>query len=188
MPDRTSAILGSEEKREEVFAKLLSDVLYLKQGGCDALAVPCNTSHYFAERLAEESGMQLIHMPERTANYIASRCGENRKIAVLATDGTVKTGVYTKALEKAGLTPWYPDEAVQKQVMTVIYDRVKAGKPVTPGDWAAIEESIKNAGCSFVILGCTELSVARKELNLPDIYVDAMAVLADACVSEFSRA
>ena len=51
MPDRTAAILGGDA--EGCFRRLLSDAQLLERSGCTALAIPCNTSHFFADRSEE---------------------------------------------------------------------------------------------------------------------------------------
>ena len=51
MPDRTSAILGGDA--EGCYRRLLQDARTLEQVGCTAIAIPCNTSHFFADRLQE---------------------------------------------------------------------------------------------------------------------------------------
>ena len=187
MPDRTAAILGTDEDRETIFARLLSDALYLKQGGCDALAVPCNTSHFFADRLEKESGIKLLNMPRLTAQAALKKCGKGAKVAVLATDGTVNTGVYQKALSEQGLEAWNPPEDIQKLVMYMIYDKVKAGADYGFSDWKPVEDSVSAAGCSCAVLGCTELSLINRKLGLSEFYVDAMDVLAESCVKEFKE-
>ena len=63
MPDRTTAILGGDA--EGCYQRLLADARLLERSGCTALAIPCNTSHFFADRLQEQLGVPIIHMPRR---------------------------------------------------------------------------------------------------------------------------
>ena len=58
MPDRTGAILGSEADREAVSQRLLDDARLLESAGCTVLAVPCNTAHYFLDRVQEQVGVR----------------------------------------------------------------------------------------------------------------------------------
>ena len=81
MPDRTAAILGGDA--EGCYRRLLDGARLLERGGCTALAIPCNTSHYFADRLQGDIAIPLIHMPRET-------------VAVLAADG------------KSGWASWPP--------------------------------------------------------------------------------
>ena len=101
---------------------------------------------------------------------------------LLATDGTVQSGVYDKAAESFGIRLVHPDQETQKIVMEVIYDQIKKGQKGNPESFEKIGEAVAKAGCDSAILACTELSVYREYHALPEMYVDAMAVLADKCV------
>ena len=62
MPDRTSAILSGGEAREGVYRRLLADARLLEGAGCTCIAVPCNTSHFFLDRVQGEIGIPILHM------------------------------------------------------------------------------------------------------------------------------
>lgn len=51
-----------------------------------------------------------------------------RKIGIMGTDGTVGAGVYGRECEAAGVEVVYPSEKRQNDVMSLIYDDVKAGR------------------------------------------------------------
>lgn len=175
MPDRTGAILsGQYEGPEE---QLLSDARLLERCGCAAIAITCNTAHFFADRIAGKVGIPILHMIRETASALARRC-PGGTVGVLATDGTIQTGLYQKALEARGLAPWTPPAEIQREVMHQIYDRVKKGLPWDRESWARIEDACRGAGCAAVVLACTELSVIKADQGLADWYVDPMEVLA----------
>ena len=72
IPDRTGAILGGDAQR--CYEALLTGGRVLEEAGCSILAIPCNTSHYFAARLQEElGGMKLLHMVRESAAALARR-------------------------------------------------------------------------------------------------------------------
>ena len=175
MPDRTAAILSGQYQGPE--EQLLSDARLLEQCGCTAIAITCNTAHFFADRIADKIGIPILHMIRETAATLASRCPGGR-VGILATDGTIQTGLYQKALEARGLTPWTPPADIQKEVMHQIYDRVKKGLPCDRESWARIEAACRAAGCAAVVLACTELSVIKADEGLEDWYVDPMETLA----------
>ena len=60
IPDRTAAILSGDT--QGLYRRLLGDARLLEGCGCTVLAIPCNTSHYFADRLQGEIGVPIIHM------------------------------------------------------------------------------------------------------------------------------
>ncbi|MCC2258018.1 amino acid racemase [Intestinimonas aquisgranensis] len=175
MPDRTAAILSGQY--EGPYEQLLSDARLLEQCGCTAIAITCNTAHFFADMIADKIGIPILHMIRETAAALAGRC-PGGVVGVMATDGTVQTGLYQKALTERGLTPWTPPAEIQKEVMHQIYDRVKKGLPCDQESWTRIEAAYRRAGCAAVVLACTELSVIKADEGLGDWYVDPMETLA----------
>lgn len=175
MPDRTAAILSG--KTEELFALLLTDAKKLEALGAVAIAIPCNTSHYFVPRLQEQLSIPIIHMIREAAKEVASR-GKAERVGILATDGTIQSGMYQKACREAGLTPVVPTGEKQALVMKIIYDGVKNGGTIDYNDFIAVEGDLAAQGCQAAILACTELSCFKEMYHLPNYYVDAMEVLA----------
>lgn len=179
MPDRTGAILSGQ--LQEVHDKMLSDARMLENCGCQALAITCNTAHYFADMIADELSIPIIHMIKETVGTL-SETDPGSRVAILATDGTIQTGIYQKRMEEAGLRPYVPDPELQKIVMYQIYDRVKAGKPFDAEKWDVLDKIVRTAGCTHAIMGCTELSVIKADEGLDDFYVDPMEVLAERVI------
>ena len=179
MPDRTSAILSGHT--ETLYGRLLADARLLEGCGCTAIAIPCNTSHFFADRLQGDIGIPLIHMIRETAAALAAQ-GRKRP-GILATDGTIQTGLYQKECAALGLEAVAPDPGTQKLVMSIIYDEIKQGEQGSREKFAHIDRAIRRAGCDCAILACTELSVFSTYHPLPPFYLDAMAVLAEQAVA-----
>ena len=106
MPDRTAAILGTAEEQEAVFQRLLADARLLEGAGCTVLAVPCNTSHFFLDRVQEHIGVPILNMIRETAAAL-KRQGRTRP-GILATDGTIRSGLYQKEFAALGITAVTP--------------------------------------------------------------------------------
>ena len=178
MPDRTAAILSGQG--ESVFQRLLEDARLLERSSCTAIAIPCNTSHYFADRLQQQLKVPIIHMVRETCSALAKRgC---KRVGILATDGTVQTGTYQKECALFGIEGVAPDEATQKLVMSIIYDEIKKGEKGSREKFAAIDRALRTMDCDAAILGCTELSVYRVYHGLPDFYIDALEVLVERSI------
>ena len=178
IPDRTAAILSGET--EGLYQRLLSDAKMLERCGCTVLAIPCNTSHYFVDRLQGEIGVPIIHMLRETAAALAAQ-GKKRP-GILATDGTIQTGLYQKECANLGMEAVAPDPDTQKLVMSIIYDEIKQGEKGSREKFAHIDRAIRKSGCDCAILACTELSVFSTYHPLPPFYVDAMMVMAERAV------
>ena len=185
MPDRTAAILGSDAAKEEVFSRLLSDAKLLEGAGCTVIAVPCNTSHYFLDEVQKHLSIPILHMIRETAKALAAQ-GLKRP-GILATDGTIQTGLYQREFAAFGVEVVVPSPGVQDLVMSLIYDDIKAGRDGDPQKFAAIHKDLMARGCDCGVLACTELSVFATTHHLPPFYTDAMAVLAERSVEACRR-
>ncbi len=182
MPDRTAAILSNDqEKIDDVSSKILSDAKTLESLGCSMIAVTCNTAHYFIDRISDNVGIPFVHMIHETAKE-AAKTSKGQKVGILATDGTIKTGLYQDALSAEGVEPCILDKAGQELVMHEIYDCVKAGKPADLEAWAIIDQKLHDMGCQKALLACTELSVIKADNKLSDFYIDPMEVMANRCL------
>ncbi|MDR2295266.1 MAG: amino acid racemase [Clostridiales Family XIII bacterium] len=184
MPDRTEALL--EDRRAELLDLLLTDARMLEGCGARAIAIPCNTSHVLAEEIQAGIGVPLINMVTESVLECAARLADRpARVAVLATDGTVRAGLYRRALEAHGIEPWLPPGEIQELVMQLIYDGVKKGGIVDYEDFRTIERALARAGCDAALLACTELSVLKEAFKLPAFYIDAMLTLVK-CVIRFA--
>ena len=187
MPDRTEAILSKDEAQiEAVRSKLYADAMFLQNAGCTAIAVTCNTAHYFVNMIEDELDIPFIHLIRETAEAVASRIGA-KKVAVLATDGTIETKLYQDELSKRGVIAFTPKAEVQALVMHEIYECIKSGKPADEEIWQKIEEYVKAEGCEAAVLACTELSVVRKELSLGSFYFDPLDIMAESCLDFYEK-
>lgn len=178
IPDRTAAILSGDTGG--LYRRLLKDAKMLEGCGCTVLAIPCNTSHYFVDKLQGEIGVPIIHMLRETAKALAAQ-GKKRP-GILATDGTIRTGLYQRECAAVGMEAVAPDPDTQKLVMSIIYDEIKQGEKGSRDKFAKIDRAIRQAGCDCAILGCTELSVFATCHPLPSFYLDAMMVMAERAV------
>lgn len=178
IPDRTAAILSG--RTEPVFRRLVSDARLLEQAGCTVIAVPCNTSHFLMDRVQEEVGIPILNMIRETAKFLVAQ-GKKRP-GILATDGTIQTGLYQKEFAAFGIETVVPSTQAQELVMSLIYDDIKAGRDGDPEKFAAIHRDLAAQGCDCGVLACTELSVFATQTRLPSFYTDAMAVLADRAI------
>ncbi len=180
IPDRTAYILGRQN--ESPLPYFVSIAKKLISENAEVLAIPCMTAHYFHKALEEEIGALVVNAISETAKYLKER--GYRKVGIMATDGTIKTGVFSQELEKWEIQSVVPEEKEQKMVMELIYDGVKSGKEISMEAFETISESLFDKGAEVVLLGCTELSIIKKNNSLKAGYLDVLEVLAKTCVEQ----
>ena len=116
----------------------------------------------------------MIH---ESVRYASENRPNVKKIGIMATDGTVETGLYHKECEAFGIIPYSPSEERQKDVMSLIYDDIKSGKEADVSKFERVMEEFVANECDVVLLACTELSVYAETHTVPSICLDAMDVL-----------
>lgn len=178
VPDRTQYILGKSDVSP--VESLIAVGRQLVENHVDVLAMPCVTAHYFHKVLEDSIGMPLIHAVKETAKYLqAHGC---KKAGIMATDGTVQMKIFSKELEQYGIESVYPGTKGQAKVMSLIYDCVKAGKPVDMSLFRQVSDELFQQGVQVIVLGCTELSMIKKSESVGAGYLDVTELLAKCCV------
>ncbi|MEG0166675.1 MAG: aspartate racemase, partial [Ruthenibacterium sp.] len=75
----------------------------------------------------------------------------------------------------------------QADVMRIIYEDIKRGNPPDMQKFAGVVDALKAAGCTRMILGCTELSLIKRDEKLDTFYIDSMEVLAKNAILAFGK-
>lgn len=177
-PDRTDFILGRSHRNP--LPTMLGEVRRLIDAGAELIAIPCNTAHYFYDSIQEASTVPVINIIDRTVEF----CLQNgyRKVGVLATEGTVSSGAYEAVCRSAGLEFCTCSPGEQAVISRIIYDQIKQGKAPDLPAFLTVAQSLRRAGCDTVILGCTELSLLKRDFGLGSDFLDSLEVLACASI------
>ena len=172
--DRTEALLhGGADPTPE----MIKSAQHLERIGADVLIMPCNTAHCFYDAVAASVHIPMLHMIALTCDALRER--GVKRAGLLATDGTVRTGIYQRAFADSGIELLTPEGDDQAAVMGVIYDGVKSGDLAY--DTAAFRracEGLLARGAETLILGCTELPLAFELYHLDYPAVDPTLELA----------
>lgn len=180
IPDRTAAILrGGADPVPEMMESLRK----LEACGADCIIMPCNTAHYFLPVLQEQTKIPFISMLDETARACAARY-PGKRAGILATRGTLESGLYTRALGLRGVDSMKPDEEGRAALMAAIYDGVKGGCDLETlrAPLESLLTRMAAQGADYFILGCTELPIVQQQLDLPGIFVDPTVELAKAAI------
>jgi len=158
IPDRTAYLLGNGVDPTLALLAICED---LQRAGATAIAIPCNTAHAFIERIAPALRVPVVHMPREAIRFVANALPAARTLGLLATDGTIATGLYHDEARAAGLAMLVPDVTHQRLVMDAIYGPggVKAGQrdSLHRDAIGRAVGHLASRGSDAIILGCTEL-------------------------------
>ncbi len=183
IPDRTRFILG--QSREDPLPQMIEIGVDLKSQGAEAIAIPCVTAHYFQKALEAEIGIPILNAIQETG--LCLKEAGVRRVGIMATDGTIESGLFQQALAEDGISAVLPDRIGQQTVMDIIYKEVKAGQPVDFPAFGQVAQELFGAGAQAVLLACTELSLVKRDFRLEGRFLDVMEVLARKAVLTCGR-
>jgi aspartate racemase len=183
----------SEKKYSLVLKSLLNGCQILKKSKCKFIVIPCNTAHYWYDDLKKRIKLPIINMPMEVYNHTIKKCKKNSSIGLLATEGTLKTGVYNKFFDQ-NYKLIYPDTITQKNSVNRAIKLVKLGRVKEANKIinSAINYLIKRK-CKKIILGCTELPIAIfayksfKKIKSSKIFLDPNLILANATMKKYKK-
>jgi aspartate racemase len=184
VPDRTAFLLAAGDDPRPV---LVSMAQRLEAAGADLLVIPCNTASAFTTHVAASVRIPVLDWAAETALALRRRSRQANAVGLLATAGTVASGVYQDAFERVGMEVTLPRRATQQKVMTAIYADVKAGRrelaPVRK-EVAEVASELVERGADALLLACTELSFlfADGDAIWPVPTLDASQLVAERVV------
>ena len=177
IPDRTAYILHGGE---DPFSFMKESATRLKNAGCEAICIACNTAHFFAKRLTEECGVNILHIAKIATASIKSNFPHAKKIAVIATTGTTAAKIYENELIAAGLECVKIPENLMTNIMDCIYKGAKANKVKEYVE--LFNDTIAAIEADAYIAACTEIPLFLPYATKKDKFVDATLELAKAAV------
>ena len=178
----------SRAKYNKVLRSLIKGCKLLEKNKCKFIVIPCNTAHYWFDDLQNKINIPIINMPKEVFRFTKKKCKKNSKVGLLATEGTLKTGVYKKFFEK-DFQLIEPSQKIQKLSVNKAIKLVKMGnvKAAAKAIKPAIDSLIKMK-CKKIILGCTELPIAIfafksfKNVKSSKVFLDPNLILAHSAM------
>ena len=176
--DRTYAIKNN--KLDELLKQMHENLKILENAKVTSIAIPCNTSHSIIDKIQQLTSIPILNMIEETAKGLKEVVNKGEKVGIMATDGTIMLKIYQQACKKYDIEYFVPEDNIQKQIMDIIYDDVKANGIFDNERFKKVLDYFLQNGCKYVILGCTELSGFKKDFDKNTI--DPMDYLVKAAI------
>ena len=187
IPDRKQNL----KKYNKVLKSLIEGCKFLQENDCKFISIPCNTAHYWYKDLKKKIKIPILNMPEIVYLNAKNNLKRNSKIGLLATEATIKTGVYSHYFNKKFLLI-SPNTTLQQRSVNKSIKLVKMGK--TKEAERAIKPAVNyliKKKCKKIILGCTELPIAIfayksfKKAKLSKTFMDPNLILAEASMKKY---
>ena len=183
----------NKKKYKLVLDSLLKGCRLLKKDKCKFIVIPCNTAHYWYDDLKRKMKLPIINMPKEVYIHSKRTCKKNSPIGLLATEGTIITGVYNRFFDTR-YKLIHPNKLIQKNSVNQAIKLVKMGnvKAAAKRIKPAINFLIKKK-CKKIILGCTELPIAIfafksfDKIKKSKIFLDPNLILANAAMKKYRK-
>lgn len=193
--DRSAFVLGkSQTNPGHAIADIVSALGKL---GSRVVGIPCNSAHspvifeVIKRKILEASPkVMLLNMIDECIKFLNGNYPHIKRVGVLSTAGTYKSGVYKTALEERGYEAVQPDDQQQIAVQKMIYSIKANSNPPLDSDRQAalfLAGSLFDLGSEAIIMGCTEIPLVISEKTIPgSIIIDPAMILARALIREVS--
>ena len=180
VPSRIAAIVeGTGDDPAPVLADMARK---LAAAGAEALAMPCNSAHFYAPQITAATAIPFLNMLELSCDAALAQAGSGGRVGLLGSPALRQAKVFEAPLAARGLAPVYA--ADQSALLAAIRD-IKANGPSeaarTTLNRAA--EEMAGAGAGVVCICCTEFSLLSNQIAAAVPLFDSLDLLVSACVA-----
>ncbi len=183
IPPRTDALLGIGPSPVGL---LKEGARRIEKAGADFIVMPCITAHAFLQEIQPTVSIPILDIPRETAKWAKKNIPGLKLAGLVASTGTVKSGLFHTAFGRVGVGILTPTEEEQEKIMTAIFGPggIKAG--FTSGRprklLLSIARRLIDRGAEAVIAGCTEVPLVLHEEDLSVPLIEPLSVAARLCI------
>jgi aspartate racemase len=185
VPDRSTSLINRDDLPWE---KLKQGILGLKNAGCDRIVIPCNTAHFWYDKMST-LGVPITHIVDSVAKELKSLNIHNGTIGIIGTKATMSLGLYQHYLGGRGWSCITPSTYEMDMYVQPAIDLIKANDIQAAHDLLlkAIA-GLMSYGVDAVVLGCTEIPLAVKETNYNNIpLINSIDSLVKSVLKDFNN-
>ncbi|HVY14726.1 MAG TPA: amino acid racemase [Rhodopila sp.] len=137
---------------------LLRGIQGLRQAGCGAIVIPCNTAHYWYQPMLDAAGVPIFHIVDAAAEDLRAAGIKPGPIGLMSTAATQRLHIYQDRLSSLGWDCLVPDADEMAGKIAPAIAAVKAnqvGRAYEP--LRQVVNGLAARGAQAVVLGCTEI-------------------------------
>ena len=182
IPDRTAGLTG---EGPDPTPALVATARGLERAGADLIAIPCNSAHAYLPAIRSAVAIPVLDIMHEVAAAVAALTPRPRAVGLLAAPGTIRAGLYHRALAAHDIGVVDCSEEEERDVLGAI-KAVKGGDlgPRVRQRAGEVAAALIARGAGAVVLGCTEipLIVSPEQVSAP--VFDGTEILAAAAVRD----
>ena len=165
--DNSRAPYGTKS-RSTIIRYSLQNMEFLESKDVKMIVVACNTASAYAyEKLKEKANVPVVEVVTPGADE-ACRATKNGKIGIIATKGTISTGVYKAAVEKRAMELGMKGIEIFEQACPLFVSLAEEGWWDTEITRLTAEEylkPLKEAGVDTLVMACTHYPLLSKVIG-----------------------
>jgi len=179
VPSRIKALI--EQTGEDPGPVLLQMAVQLERLGARALAMPCNTAHYYAEQIQQATSIPLINMVEQTVYRVANQDADINTVGILGSPAIKILKLFDTAFARHGIAMRYPED--QPKMLKAIR-AIKSGRGIDEAKKILIQASqeLSHSGAQTLLVACSEFSIISDTIPETLDVIDTINVLAQSVV------
>ena len=159
----TARLPYGNKSKETIIRYSRQIVNFLKSEGVKAIVVACNTASAFAlEEIKDEVGVPIIGVVKPGARTAVS-VTRNKRIGIIATEGTISSGLYTKVIKEQD-----PEIEVFGKACPLFVSLVEEGwthDSITDQVADRYLAELKSQYVDTIVLGCTHYPLLRSTVG-----------------------
>ena len=175
VPEESTIYFGDNSRspygtksRSTIIRYSLQNMKFLESKGVKMIVVACNTASAYAyEELKKRAGVPVVEVVTPGAD-VACRATKNGKIGIIATKGTISTGVYKKAVEDRAEELGMKNIEIYQQACPLFVSLAEEGwwdKEVTKLTAEEYLKPLKDAGVDTLVMACTHYPLLSKVIQ-----------------------
>lgn len=185
VPSRIAHLL--EKSGEDPGPTLGAMAARLEQSGSAALAMPCNTAHFYADAIASAVHIPLLNMIDLAVDHGAQRLDRGACVGILGSPAVRQAKLFEHAFGAHGISVIWPknDHDMLKAIRMVKADGpCNAARAIL----SAASQELAVEGASLQFVACSEFSLIVDSAESEAGVVDTINLLAQAIVAFSTKA
>lgn len=153
----------------------------LEMNGAQALAMPCNTAHYYSARIQSAVNIPLLNMIELAVERVSSCPHRTATVGLLGSPALKQLGLFDEAFSRQAISVIYPSN---QALMLKAIRAIKADSRDQEARWIFKQacQELTDSGADILLVACTEFSIISEAIPRSLNAIDTVDVLAQAVV------
>ena len=181
VPSRINYLFNGVGKNPEF--EILSMAKNLEKAGASALAMSCNTAHFYAKKINNSVNIPFIDMLDKSSSHLLKVLGSASRVGILASPNLQKLRIIDPYFKLLGLEPIFPDNGNELLEVIINIKKGYSGNSIN----SKLENlciDLENRKVDCILIACSELSIVYPFIAAFSslIVLDTLDILANEIV------